>query len=141
MITKITKIAENKRMWLQATFSVYKFYHFLQMLGILLKLEFIYIYKTAMAKGGKGFICMESTFTDKKGNRYSCIKPNFNGDIITDPRSQAHFLVTEFGCVNLAGRSTWERAEMLISIAHPDFREELIKAAEAQKIWRGSNKR
>lgn len=100
-----------------------------------------YMTGTAMAKGGKGFICMESTFTDKKGNRHSCILPNFKGDIVTDPRSQAHFLVTEFGCVNLAGRSTWERTEMLISIAHPDFREELIKAAEAQKIWRGSNKR
>lgn len=43
--------------------------------------------------------------------------------------------------MNLAGRSTWERAEMLVSIAHPDFREELIAAADAQKIWRRSNKR
>ena len=43
--------------------------------------------------------------------------------------------------VNLAGRSTWERAEALVSIAHPDFREQLIAAAEAQKIWRRSAKR
>ncbi len=100
-----------------------------------------YMTGTAMAKGGKGFICMESTFTDKKGVKHSCILPKFQGDIITDPRSQAHFIVTEFGCVNLAGCSTWERTERLISIAHPDFREELIKAAEIQKIWRGSNKR
>ncbi len=56
-------------------------------------------------------------------------------------RSQAYYLVTEYGAVNLAGRSTWERAEMLVSIAHPDFREELIAAADAQKIWRRSNKR
>lgn len=100
-----------------------------------------YMTGTAMAKGGKGFICMESTFTDKRGKRKSCILPKFQGDIITDPRSQAHFIVTEFGCVNLAGASTWERTERLISIAHPDFREELIRAAEEQKIWRGSNKR
>ena len=43
--------------------------------------------------------------------------------------------------VNLKGLSTWERAEALISVAHPDFREELIKAAEEQKIWRQSSKR
>ena len=60
---------------------------------------------------------------------------------VTAPRSQAHFIVTEYGAVNLAGRSTWERAEMLVSIAHPDFRDDLIRAAEQQKIWRRSNKR
>jgi len=37
--------------------------------------------------------------------------------------------VTEFGAVNLKGRSTWERAKLLISIAHPDFRGELEQAA------------
>lgn len=100
-----------------------------------------YMTGTAMAKGGKGFICMPSTFTDKEGVLHSCILPRFHGDIITDPRSQAHLIVTEYGCVNLAGCSTWERTERLISIAHPDFREELILAAEKQKIWRGSNKR
>ncbi|MBO5556154.1 MAG: butyryl-CoA:acetate CoA-transferase, partial [Oscillospiraceae bacterium] len=62
-------------------------------------------------------------------------------DIVTDPRSQAFYLVTEFGAENLAGRSTWERAKALVSLAHPDFREDLIRAAEDQKIWRRSNKR
>ena len=60
---------------------------------------------------------------------------------MTDPRSQAYYLVTEYGIVNLVGRTTWERAEMLISIAHPDFRDDLIKDAENQKIWRRSNRR
>ena len=55
--------------------------------------------------------------------------------------SRAKRLVTEYGAVNLAGRSTWERAEMLVSIAHPDFRDDLIRSAEQQKIWRRSNKR
>ena len=50
-------------------------------------------------------------------------------------------MVTEYGCVNLVGRSTWERAEMLISVAHPAFREPLIAAAEKQNIWRKLNKR
>lgn len=100
-----------------------------------------YLTGAAMSHGGKAFICMTSTFTDKAGHRHSRIVPTFNGDIVTDPRSQAYFVVTEYGVVNLAGRSTWERAEMLISIAHPDFREGLIAAAEKQKIWRRSSKR
>ena len=100
-----------------------------------------YLTGAAMSRGGKAFICMTSSFVDKERIRQSRIVPHFNGDIVTDPRSQAYYIVTEFGAVNLAGRSTWERAERLISIAHPDFREKLINAAEQQKIWRRSNKR
>ena len=90
-----------------------------------------YLTGAAMSRGGKAFICMTSSFVDKGGVRHSRILP----------RSQAYYVVTEYGVVNLVGRSTWERAEMLISIAHPDFREELIAAARKQKIWRQSNKR
>lgn len=100
-----------------------------------------YLTGAAMSRGGKAFICMTSSFVDKGGVRHSRILPHFGGDIITGPRSQAYYVVTEYGVVNLVGRSTWERAEMLISIAHPDFREELIAAAREQKIWRQSNKR
>ncbi len=99
-----------------------------------------YVTGAAMARGGKAFICMPSTFVDRQGVRHSNIVPHFEGDIVTDPRSQAYFIVTEYGVVNLVGRTTWERAEMLISIAHPDFRDDLIRAAEKQKIWRGSSK-
>lgn len=95
----------------------------------------------SMSAGGKAFICMSSTFRDRYGRRYSRIVPYFKGDIVTDPRSQAYNVVTEYGCVNLVGRTTWERSEMLISIAHPDFREDLIREAEIMKIWRRSNKR
>ncbi len=93
------------------------------------------------APGGKGFICMTSSYRDKAGNLKSRILPKFTeGDIITTPRTQAFYIVTEYGIVNLAGRSTWERAELLISLAHPDFRDELIAAAAKQKIWRSSNR-
>lgn len=100
-----------------------------------------YLTGAAMAHGGKAFICMTSTHTDKNGVVRSRIVPSFQGDIVTSPRSQAYFIATEYGVVNLAGCSTWERAEKLISIAHPMFREELIRAAEAQHIWRRSEKR
>ena len=93
------------------------------------------------SRGGKAFICMSSTHTDRNGVKHSRVKPQFNGDIITSPRSQVYFLATEYGVINLEGRSTWERAEALISIAHPDFRDMLIKEAQERKIWRRSNKR
>jgi len=103
--------------------------------------QLVFLEGAALSKGGKGFICMTSTYRDRSGQLHSRIKPSLAGDIATAPRSQAYFMVTEYGCVNLVGRSTWERAEMLISLAHPDFREELIRAAENQGIWRKSNKK
>lgn len=95
-----------------------------------------------MSNKGKSFICMASTYMDKKTMELkSRIVPNFPiGEIVTDPRSQAYYLVTEYGIANLAGRSTWERAERIIGLAHPDFREELIKSAEKMNIWRRSNR-
>jgi len=93
------------------------------------------------SRGGKAFLCLPSTYTDRKGHRHSNILPHFHGEIVTSPRSQVFFIVTEYGAVNLEGRSTWERAEMLVSVAHPDYRDELIEAAEKMKIWRRSNKR
>ncbi len=94
----------------------------------------------SMSNGGMSFICMPSTFRDKAGQLRSRVVPNFSGDIITSPRSQACYIATEYGVANLAGRSTWERAEALIQIAAPEFRDELILAAQQQKIWRRSNR-
>ena len=96
----------------------------------------------AVSPGGKAFICLTSTFTDKQGEMVSRITPLLNpGDIVTDPRSLAYYIVTEYGGVNLVGCSTWERAERLISVAHPKFRDELVEHARQQGIWIRSNKR
>ena len=95
-----------------------------------------------LSKGGKSFICMSSTMTDKEGNLKSRIVPTLtNGSIATDPRSCTHYIVTEYGMVNMKGLNTWQRAEAAISIAHPQFREQLIADAEKMHIWRRSNKR
>ena len=94
-----------------------------------------------MSKGGKSFICCSSTFTDKKGVMHSRIRPTLaEGSIVTDTRANTHYVVTEYGMVNVKGLSTWQKAEALISIAHPDFRDDLIKEADQMHIWRRSNK-
>lgn len=95
------------------------------------------------AKNGLSFLAMNSSRVDKKtGVRTSNIKPKFTGgDIITTPRTSTHHIVTEYGVARLSGTPTWQRAEALVNVAHPDCREELIRAAEEQKIWRRSNKR
>lgn len=95
-----------------------------------------------LSEGGKSFVCLSSTFTDKSGKLNSRIRPTLApGSIVTDTRANTHFVVTEFGKVCLKGMSSWQRAEALISIAHPDFRDELIADAEKMGIWRKSNKR
>ncbi|MCI8437571.1 MAG: butyryl-CoA:acetate CoA-transferase [Lawsonibacter sp.] len=94
-----------------------------------------------LSKGGKSFICMSSTVTGKDGSVKSRIVPTLTpGSIATDPRSCVQYIVTEHGMINLKGLSTWERAEAIISIAAPQFREQLIQDAEKMGIWRRSSK-
>lgn len=95
-----------------------------------------------LSNGGKSFICMSSTFTQKDGTVKSRIRPTLaDGSIVTDTRANVHYFVTEYGIVNLKGLSSWQKAEAIISVAHPDFRDELIAEAEKMHIWRQSNKR
>lgn len=99
-----------------------------------------FTYGAYWSNGGKAFMCMSSTYN--KGNKWaSRIRPTLTpGAIVTTTRTMVSYVVTEYGIVNLKGMSTWQRAEALISLAHPDFREELIREAEEIGIWRRSNK-
>lgn len=78
------------------------------------------------AKGGKSFIALHST---AKGGSLSRIVPKLSGPV-TDPRMDTHYVVTEHGIVNLKGKSMQERAELLIGLAAPQFREDLVTEAK-----------
>ena len=100
-----------------------------------------YVMGAFKSKGGKSFLCLPSTRTSKDGKVESLIRPVLpEGSIVSVPRSGVHYIVTEYGAVNLKGKTTWERAELLISIAHPDFRDELREAAKKMGIWKDTSK-
>jgi acyl-CoA hydrolase len=93
------------------------------------------------SKGGQSFLCTPSVRENKDGTLESLIMPRLpEGSIVSVPRASTHYIVTEYGMVNLKGKSTWERTELLISIAHPDFRDNLIKEAERMGIWCNSSR-
>ncbi len=84
------------------------------------------------SKGGKSILAFDATAREGKVSR---IVPRFEeGTMITTPRNDTHFLVTEFGAANLKGKSTRERALAIIELAHPDFRDDLLRAAEEMYI-------
>jgi len=86
------------------------------------------------SKGGKSFMCLSSTF-EKNGHRKSRIALSLTpGNMVTTPRTDMMYVVTEYGIVNLKGKSVPERALALISIAHPDFRETLLREAYAHRL-------
>ncbi len=98
--------------------------------------QFDFIFGAFNSRGGKGIIALSSTFKDKKGDVHSRIVPTLRpGSIVTVPRSCVQYVATEFGIVQLKGKSTWQRAQALIGIAHPMFRDELTAQAREMKIW------
>jgi acyl-CoA hydrolase len=93
-----------------------------------------------LAEGGKAFICLHATRADKDGKPVSNIVHTLElGDMVSVPATEVSYVVTEYGMVNLKGKSVWQRAKALISIAHPAFQEDLTKAAiKAGFITRGT---
>ena len=86
------------------------------------------------SRGGKSFMCLASTY-DKKGERRSRIVLALTrGNIVTTPRTDMMYVVTEYGIVNLKGRTVAERARLLISLAHPDFRDGLEREAHENRL-------
>lgn len=85
-----------------------------------------FVYGSSRSKGGISFLAMLS----KSGKGVNKIKPVLTpGAGVVTTRFQAHYIVTEYGAVNLRGKNLPERAKLLISIAAPEFREELDRAA------------
>jgi acyl-CoA hydrolase len=86
-----------------------------------------------MAKGGRSYITLRSTRKDREGklisNIVACLP---EGSIVTTPRSEPMFIVTEYGIADIYLRPIKDRIKALIAIAHPDFREELKARAIAQ---------
>jgi acyl-CoA hydrolase len=87
-----------------------------------------------MSKGGRAFLCLASTY-ERHGIRKSRIVPTLKpGNIVTTPRTDTMYVVTEYGIACLKGKSVAERATALIELAHPDFREDLSRQARELKM-------
>jgi acyl-CoA hydrolase len=86
------------------------------------------------SRGGKSFICLSSTY-ERKGVRKSRIVAELTpANIVTTPRTDVMYVVTEYGMVSLKGKSVAERARALLGIAHPDFREDLEREARERRL-------
>lgn len=89
-----------------------------------------FIRGASLSEGGKPIIAMPSVTKNGASKITAVLKP---GAGVVTTRAHVHYIVTEYGAVNLYGKSIEERIKMLISIAHPSHREELEK--EAKKIF------
>jgi acyl-CoA hydrolase len=86
------------------------------------------------SRGGKSFMCLASTY-ERGGERRSRIVSTLTpGNVVTTPRTDVMYVVTEYGLVNLKGKSVAERARALIAIAHPDFRDVLAREAREKRV-------
>jgi 4-hydroxybutyrate CoA-transferase len=85
---------------------------------------------SAMSKGGMSFIALPSTSMTKNGRITRVVSEFLPGTIVTTPRSDVHYVVTENGVADLRLKSVPERVREMLKIAHPDFRDQLKHEAE-----------
>ena len=94
-----------------------------------------YVKGAQMSKGGKSFIAIQSTAVDRDKKKVSRIVSAFQpGTVVTTPRSEVQYVVTEYGCVNLKPLCMRDRVRAMISLAHPDYRPQLIEEAKFSGI-------
>lgn len=92
-----------------------------------------FIRGAAMAKGGKPIIALPST---TKNDTVTRIVPKLKpGAGVVTSRADIHYLCTEFGIVDLHGKTLQQRARAIVELAHPNFKEMLIEEAKERKIW------
>ncbi len=91
-----------------------------------------FIRGASRSKGGKPIIALPATASNDKFSRITA-QLNPGAGVVTS-RADVHWVVTEFGAVNLNGKSYRERAKLLISVAHPKFRDKLEKYAKETKL-------
>jgi acyl-CoA hydrolase/GNAT superfamily N-acetyltransferase len=94
-----------------------------------------FIRGAARSRGGKPVIALPSTAENRHGERFSRIVPALKpGAGVVTSRGDVHYVVTEHGVAYLHGKSVRERAMALVSIAHPDYRSDLLAAARARRL-------
>ena len=92
-----------------------------------------FAYGAYHAEGGRGIIALQST---AKSGTVSRIVPQLTaGSVVSIPRNIVDIVVTEYGIAHLRGKSVRQRVEELISVAHPDYRAELRRQANALEMW------
>ena len=92
-----------------------------------------FAYGAFHSKGGRGIIALAST---AKGGTVSKIQPTLTpGAVVSISRNIVDYVVTEYGIAKLRDRTVRQRVENLIAVAHPDFRAELRKQADALMLW------
>jgi 4-hydroxybutyrate CoA-transferase len=94
-----------------------------------------FIQGAGLSKGGKSIMSLNSTWKDKEGKLRSSIVPFMPpGTIVTTPRTEVEYVVTEYGVAYLKFKKISDRIKSMIKIAHPDFRDELT--FQAKRYWK-----
>ena len=117
----------------QAAADALPYNHFSGVTGML-----DFVRGSAQSEKGKSILILTSTSRDGTKSR---IVPTLNDTAIVVPRGDVHYVVTEYGAVNLFGKSLEERTLAMISIAHPDFRDELFQAAKNMNLLDSNRRR